>query len=73
MSPAARAFAAMGRAVAALVDSLNAVAAQLGDARAQRWAARRQGQVLCDFPHETLSPDYPGGPYGVCPLCGAAL
>lgn len=65
------AFEAAARALAALAEAIDATAARLGDPEAQRRAARRLGQVPCDFPHEKLAPDYPR-PYGACPLCGAA-
>ncbi|MDG4792722.1 hypothetical protein [Micromonospora sp. WMMD1082] len=39
----------------------------------QRAAARRQGQVVCNFPHGTLDPAHPGGAFAACPACGAAL
>ncbi|RLK22660.1 hypothetical protein DER29_0498 [Micromonospora sp. M71_S20] len=73
MSPSARALANLAGAFAAFVDGFTAALSCLGVETAQRRAARRQGQVVCWFPHDALDPAHRGGPRAACPECGAAL
>ncbi|SCL32919.1 hypothetical protein GA0070616_4589 [Micromonospora nigra] len=55
------------------LDAFAAGMSQGGDPGAQQYAARAQGQIVCDFPHDTLDPAHPGGAFAACPMCGAAL